>query len=71
MAKGDFADTLATLLDFLRNYTAKHGYAPSVRDIMDGLGASSTSVVNYRLRVLERLGHIERDRGIARGIRLV
>ena len=35
------------------------------------MGISSTSVVDYNLRVLEREGHIRRDREVSRGLELV
>ncbi len=59
------------ILDFLREYQAENKYPPSIREIGEKTGISSTSVVNYYLDQLEREGLIERDRGISRGVRLV
>jgi repressor LexA len=56
------------ILRFLEEYTGEHGYPPSIRDIGMAVGISSTSVVDYNLRVLERGGLIWRDREISRGI---
>ncbi len=56
------------ILDFLRLYVRQHAYPPTVREIGDGVGISSTSVVDYNLRVLAKRGHIRRDPDISRGI---
>lgn len=59
------------ILEFLHDYAEKHGYPPSIREIGAAVGISSTSVVNYNLRILEERNYIEREREISRGIRLV
>lgn len=58
------------ILDFLRGFLDDRGYPPTIRDIARGCDISSTSVVEYNLRVLEREGHITRDREVSRGIGL-
>ena len=45
-------------------------YPPSIRDIQEGCDISSTSVVDYNLKALERLGYIRRDREVSRAIEL-
>jgi repressor LexA len=59
------------ILQFLRDYIDEHDYPPSIREIQDACEISSTSVVDYNLRALERAGYIRRDREISRGIELV
>lgn len=59
------------ILDFLGEYTNDHGYPPSIREIGQAVGISSTSVVDYNLRALERSGLIKRDREVSRGLGLV
>jgi repressor LexA len=59
------------ILDFLGEYTNDHGYPPSIREIGQAVGISSTSVVDYNLRALERGGLIKRDREVSRGLGLV
>jgi repressor LexA len=49
----------------------ERGYPPSIREIGDRVGISSTSVVDYNLRVLERDGYIRRDKEVSRGLELV
>jgi repressor LexA len=58
------------ILDFLREYQRTNKYPPSIREIGEKTGISSTSVVNYYLDQLEKRGLIERDRKISRGVRL-
>jgi repressor LexA len=59
-----------TILDFLQTYQRDNRYPPSIREIGEKTGISSTSVVNYYLEQLEKKGLIERDRKISRGVRL-
>jgi repressor LexA len=58
------------ILNFVREYQYENGYPPSIREIGEKTGISSTSVVNYYLDQLEKRGLIERDRKISRGVRL-
>jgi len=58
------------ILAFLRQFLDDRGYPPTIRDIVRGCSISSTSVVEYNLRILEREGHIRRDREVSRGIGL-
>src|SRR5512136_3481744 len=59
------------ILDFIRDFASKTRYPPTIREIGKSVGISSTSVVNYNLNVLEKQGHIARDKTISRGIKLV
>ncbi len=59
------------ILAFVRQFLQENEYPPSIREIMEALNISSTSVVNYNLNALVRQGHITRNRELARGIRLV
>jgi repressor LexA len=58
------------ILEFLDSHQTKFGYPPSIREIGEKTGISSTSVVNYYLDQLEKMNYIERDRRISRGVRL-
>jgi repressor LexA len=58
------------ILEFLQEYQRANKYPPSIREIGEKTGISSTSVVNYYLDQLEKKGMIERDRKISRGVRL-
>ena len=59
------------ILEFLRQFIREKDYPPSIRDIQLGCSISSTSVVDYNLKALERLGHIRRDREVSRAIELL
>ena len=50
-----------SILRFIRDFIREHDYPPSIRDIQEACSISSTSVVDYNLKALERLGHIRRD----------
>lgn len=60
-----------SILRFIREFIRDKDYPPSIRDIQDGCGISSTSVVDYNLKALERLGYIRRDREVSRAIELL
>jgi repressor LexA len=59
------------ILKYIEDYVEERGYPPSIREIGDRVGISSTSVVDYNLKVLEREGRIRRDREVSRGLELV
>ncbi len=58
------------VLSFLAEYQTENGRPPSIREIGDAAKISSTSVVNYYLEQLEKMGYIERDGRVSRGLRL-
>jgi repressor LexA len=59
------------ILAVIRDFTAEYGYPPTIRQIGEAVGISSTSVVSYNLTVLQRKGYLTRDRDVSRGLRLV
>ena len=65
------SDKQRRILAFLRRFREEKDYPPTIRDILKGCGISSTSVVDYNLKILEREGHIRRDREVSRGIELL
>ena len=58
------------ILTFIEDFSDSHSYPPTIREIQEGLGISSTSVVDYNLKVLEQRDEIHRNRNISRGIEL-
>jgi len=58
-------------LDFIKSFIEEEGYAPSLREIVEGLGLRSTSESARLVGILERKGCIEREPFVARSIRLV
>ena len=59
------------ILAFLRRFREEKDYPPTIRDILKACGISSTSVVDYNLKILEKEGYIRRDREVSRGIELM
>ena len=59
------------ILSFIDRFLAERSIPPSIRDIQQGCGISSTSVVDYNLRILEREGYLRRRAEISRGIELL
>ena len=58
------------ILKFLESHQSREGFPPTIREIGEATDISSTSVVNYYLDQLEKMGKIERQRKISRGISL-
>ena len=58
------------VLDAIQDYRAKHGYAPSYREICARTDITSTSMVNYYLEQLEEMGYIERSENISRSLKI-
>jgi len=50
-----------TILDVIRASVSSRGYPPSIREIGDAVGLTSTSSVAHQLRTLERKGYLRRD----------
>lgn len=63
--------TRERILNYIRQFLDKRGYAPTVRDIARGCNISTPSVVQHHLNKLESQGHIHRDPEIFRSIQLV
>ena len=59
------------ILDFIREFIQEEGIPPTVRDIQKACDVSSTSVVDYNLRLLNRDGYLNRRPDVARGIELL
>ncbi len=59
------------ILDFLADYIAKHGNAPTLAEIARKLGVRSLATVHEHLQTLERKGLIKRSGGLTRTIDLI
>jgi repressor LexA len=70
MAKGKLSPRQQEILKFIGRFTDEKRYPPTIREIGEAVGISSTSVVNYNLNKLEKEGHIVRDLKVSRGVRL-
>lgn len=49
------------VLDFIKKFTATHGYPPSIREIGKGLGLSSPATVHTHIRKLCNAGYLKVD----------
>jgi repressor LexA len=56
------------VLEVIRDWVERFGYPPSVREIGDAVGLTSTSSVHHQLRSLERKGYLRRDPNRTRAV---
>ena len=59
------------IFDFIKRYSANHGYPPTVRDIGRAIGLTSSSTVHAHLANLEKLGLLRRDPSKPRAIEII
>src|SRR5690348_8707663 len=59
------------ILNYIRDVSKKRNYPPSVREIGEAVGLSSSSTVHNHLNQLERRGLIKRDPSKSRTVQLV
>jgi repressor LexA len=59
------------IFDFIKKYSAKYGYPPTVRDIGKAIGLTSSSTVHAHLANLEKIGLLRRDPTKPRAIELL
>src|SRR2546423_6611607 len=59
------------ILDYIKYVTRVRNYPPSVREIGEAVGLSSSSTVHNHLNQLERRGLIKRDPSKSRTVQLV
>ena len=59
------------IVTWIRLFLAGHGYPPSIREIGEGVGLSSSSTVFNHLLVLQRKGYLVCDPHKSRALRLV
>jgi repressor LexA len=59
------------IFDFIKRYSAKYGYPPTVRDIGKAVGLASSSTVHAHLSNLEKVGLLRRDPSKPRALELL
>ena len=59
------------ILEFLRDHKQSHAYPPTVREIGQAVGLSSSSTVQNHLNALEQKGYIRRDPTKSRTVEVV
>lgn len=67
---GPATATQNAVLDVIRRHLCNRGFPPSIREIGDELGMSSSSTVHAHLYNLEAKGYIKREKHSPRGIKL-
>ena len=67
----DLSRRQQSILDYIGVFLDDNDYPPTIRDIQRELGISSTSVVDYNLKVLEERDLIRRNKNISRGIEVL
>lgn len=60
-ARGPLTERQRTILEVIRASVNERGYPPSIREIGDAVGLTSTSSVAHQLRTLEQKGFLRRD----------
>jgi repressor LexA len=71
MADIDLTKRQQEIFDFIKKYSAKYGYPPTVRDIGKAIGLTSSSTVHAHLANLEKIGLLRRDPSKPRAIELL
>ncbi len=61
MAERAATEKQRRILEVIREFSSEHGYPPSVREIGERVGLSSSSTVQSHLKTLERCGLLRRD----------
>lgn len=56
------------VLEVIRSWVDRFGYPPSVREIGEAVGLTSTSSVSHQLRALQRKGYLRRDANRPRAV---
>lgn len=64
----NLSDRQRKILQFIVDFVSKNEFPPTIREIGEQVGISSTSVVNYNLAKLEDLGLISRRKEVSRGL---
>ena len=59
------------IFDFVKRYSARYGYPPTVRDIGKAVGLASSSTVHAHLANLEKVGLLRRDPSKPRAIEML
>jgi repressor LexA len=71
MVELDLTKRQQEIFDFIKRYSAKYGYPPTVRDIGKAVGLASSSTVHAHLANLERIGLLRRDPSKPRALELL
>lgn len=59
------------VLEFISQYIQRHGYAPTLIEIAEGMGVNAVSTIHEHLAKLADKGFIKKTAGFERGIELI
>ena len=71
MRTNNLTDNQRTVLSFIQRYIARHGVAPKLQEIAEGIGINSRGVAHRYVQALVDTGFLAIDKGRHRGIRLL
>jgi repressor LexA len=71
MVDFDLTKRQQEIFDFIKKYSAKYGYPPTVRDIGKAVGLASSSTVHAHLANLEKIGLLRRDPSKPRALEML
>lgn len=71
LAKKQLRQSDILVFEYIAEYVEANGHPPTYREILQGTGLSSTSVVGTRLKALALTGHIDWKPGAARTLRII
>lgn len=63
--------TQQKIYDYIVSHRDEYGYPPTVREIAEHLGVSSSSSAQHHLNVMERAGVIKRGKNKKRALEIV
>ena len=63
--KNELTKRQRQVYDFIVEFALKHGYLPTIREIGDGVGLSSTSSVAQNMAAIQKKGYISRETGLS------
>jgi len=67
----DLTQRQQEIFDYIKRYSSRYGYPPTVRDIGHAVGLASSSTVHAHLHNLEKIGMLRRDPSKPRAIELL
>lgn len=63
--------TRSAIYAFIKGFTEKRGYPPSIREIARGIGVSSNNTVHNQLQTMKAMGMVQMEDNVARSVRVV
>lgn len=71
MAKKSLTERQRVALTYIREQVSAHGSSPTIREIGEHMGISSTNAVRQHITALIKKGYLKKQQYIARGLELI